>query len=91
MKYLGKRKILELAKVVGKYDIMPRCVDCHYSFNSGYEWLKFWTPDYSKRIVFTVYKCGVYVRVEEFTEDNEQVRNEFVSNLTLAMRGIAIS
>ena len=91
MKYLGKRKVFDLAKAVSKYDSMPKCVDCRYSFGGGYEWLKFWLPDYSKRVVFTVYKCGVYVRVEEFLDDNTQVRNEFVSNLTLAMRGIAVS
>lgn len=86
MKYLGKRKLYEMIGKLANYAEMPKCVDCSYMSHGGYEWLRFWLSDYSKRVEFTVYKSGVYVRIEEFDEYGEQLRNEFISNLSLAMR-----
>lgn len=86
MKYLGKRKLYELVQAVKPYT-MPKCMYCSYKFYSGYEKLWFYVPDVGV-VRFTVYKCGVYVRLEEFDDDNVQTLNLFLTNLDLQMRGI---
>lgn len=61
MQYMRKRKMYALAVEKLGFVDMPKCAECHYSFNDGYEWLKFITSQHS--VKFTVYKCGVWSRV----------------------------
>ena len=66
MKYLGKRMVYGLVKELLGYSDMPKCIDCTYKAYGGYEWLSFYTS--TKRVRFTVYKSGVWMRVIEEDE-----------------------
>ena len=84
MQYLGKEKVYKMAKELSKYDDIPDCDDCSYITYGNHELLEFHVSNL--KVNFVVYKCGVFVRIEAFNESDERVRNDFISNLSLAMR-----
>lgn len=84
--YLGKEKVYKMAVDLSEYDNIPACDCCNYITSGDYELLEFRVLDL--KVDFIVYKCGVFVKIEAFNKLDVKVRNDFISNLSLAMRSV---
>ena len=93
MKYLGKRKLYELAKELFVYEdtlvYFSKFMDSYYKKYRGMEWLTVY--GHSNKYVICTEHCGKYLSIEVYDEEDCRIMRKVLNGFGKCEVNIAIA